>query len=137
MVRRLFVWVVFLTVAGCVWRGYATIMNVHLDVLTQTAAKLCAVVQADKGPSTEGIAEYVCPAKRGREFLRQFSGDSARRSYTQFGAFLDRYEALVRDVDASRARGSDWRTALPEFPAECDALPQQAHEIRERLREEG
>jgi hypothetical protein len=65
--------IVLLAVAACLWRGYASILGVHVDVLTQTADKLVAVAGSGRGITTEGMAEYVYPAKRGREFLRQFS----------------------------------------------------------------
>ena len=132
MSRRTFALTLLLCAAGCLWRSYATIMSVHLDVLTQTANKLCAVVETGKGPSTEGMAEYVYPAQRGREFLNQFSAYSARPSYQQFRAFLDRYEAMVRDVDANRATGNK-NTPLA---AERDTLQRIAAEIRQELKKE-
>jgi len=122
--------------AGCLWRGYATIMNVHLDVLTQTADKLCAVVESRRPLSAEGMAEYVYPAQRGREFLRQFGSYRARPSYRHFGELLDRYEALVRTVDALRAQGRDWQPELPRLTAERDAIRRLAEQIRGELKTE-
>ena len=120
--------------AGCLWRSYATILSVHLDVLTQTAAKLCSVVESARGPTTEGMAEYTYPAQRGREFLHQFSNYSGRRSYQQFGVYLDRYEAMVRDVDATRAQAGNWHALLPRLIAQRDALMQLAGQIRADLK---
>jgi hypothetical protein len=88
------------------WRSYPEILAVHLDVLTQTAAKLCAVVEADRGPTAEAMGEYIYPAQRGRGFLRQFSNYSERPSYQKLGELLDRYEAMVHRVDAARAAGA-------------------------------
>jgi len=136
MVRRLIIWMVVLGAAACVWRSYGTIMKVHLDVLTQTADKLESVVRAGRGVSAESMAEYVYPAQRGREFLRQFERESVRQSYRQFAAFLDQYEAMVRAVDAQRAQGSDWQTILPSLTQECEALRQRAEEIRHSLQAE-
>jgi hypothetical protein len=126
----------FLCAGGCLWRSYATIMSVHLDVLTQTAEKLCTVVQAGKGPAAEGMAEYVYPAQRGREFLRQFNTYSGRSSYLAFRDFLNRYEALVHDVDAGRAAGRDPQAALPHLTMQCAALNGLAAQIRRQLKQE-
>ena len=123
--------------AGCLWRGYATILSVHLDVLTQTASKLCAVVEARRGPSAEAMAEYVYPAQRGRQFLSQFSRYEARPSYQQFRTFLDDYERMVREVDADRAAGRAGPAILLRLTAERDALEQAAAEIRSALKQEG
>src|SRR5512135_3574356 len=81
MARRLAALTMCVWTAGCLWRSDATILSVHLDVLTQTAAKLCSLVEARRGPTTEGMAEYTYPAQRGREFLHKFSSSSGRRSY--------------------------------------------------------
>ena len=122
---------------GCLWRGYAAIMAVHLDVLTQTAAKLCAVVESGRGLTTEGMAEYVYPAQRAREFLHQFSEQSGRESYKRFATLLDRYESMVREVDTVRATGSNWQPELPHLTAESDALAQLAIDVRTDLKHEG
>jgi hypothetical protein len=121
-------------VAGCLWRSYGAIMEVHLEVLTQTADKLCSVVESGRGPTAEGMAEYVYPAKRAREFLRQFGGYSDRRSYQQFGVLLDRYEALVRDVDAARADRRLGPEEALRVTGEGDALRAMAGEIRTLLK---
>ena len=136
MSRRLVLLGVLVVCTGCLWRGYATIMSVHLDVLTQMAAKLCSVVEAGRGPTAEGMAEYTYPAQRGREFLRQFSRYKAQRSYQEFGTFLGRYEAMVHDVDAARAEGRDWRMVSPALQAQRDRLLQLAAAIRADLKTE-
>jgi hypothetical protein len=109
-------------------------MAVHVDVLTQTAAKLCAVVEAGRGPTAQGMAEYVYPAQRAREFMSQFSGYSTRASYQKFSALVDRYEAMVRQVDAARAQGADWRAQLPQLTSQRDALQRLGAEIRDDLK---
>jgi hypothetical protein len=136
MMHRVLVCATVFWVVGCVWRGYATILSVHVDVLSQTAAKLCVMVEAGKGPAAEGMAEYVYPAKRAREFLRQFGREGQRQSYGQFTALLERYEALVRAVDAARVQESAWQAAWPRLDGECAALGQQAAEVRATLQAE-
>ncbi|MFI5395240.1 MAG: hypothetical protein ACHQ9S_06870 [Candidatus Binatia bacterium] len=133
MRRRLLALAVLLSLVGCLWRSYAEIMSVHVDVLTQTAAKLCTVVEAGKGPTAEDMAEYLYPLKRGREFLNQFSNYSDRQSYRQFSTFLDRYEAMVRAADAARAQGRE-PSELPRVSVEREALQHLAAEIRNELK---
>ena len=133
MCRRLPI-VLIICAAGCLWRGYGTIMEVHLDVLTQTADKLYSVVASGRGPTAEGMAEYVYPAKRAREFMRQFSGYSDRKSYQQFGVLLDRYEALVREVDAARAQRQLGPEDVSHLRSEREALYALAAEIRVQLK---
>jgi hypothetical protein len=121
-------------VAGCLWRSYGAIMEVHLDVLTQTADKLSSVVASGRGPTAEGMAEYVYPAQRAREFMRQFSGYSDRKSYQQFGVLVDRYEALVREVDAARAQGRLGAEEASRLNSERDAVRGMADAIRVDLK---
>jgi len=130
MVRRLLVFATLCALTACLWRSYATILSVHLDVLTQTADKLCDVVESGRGPNAQAMAEYVYPAQRGREFLRQFESYHERSSYRQFGDFLDRYEALIQRVDGVRAAAGDWNATLPELRAQRDALRRLATAIR-------
>jgi hypothetical protein len=132
--RRCVVLLLLACAASCLWRSYGTIMEVHLDVLTQTADKLCSVVESKRGLTVEGMAEYVYPAQRAREFLRQFSSYSDRRSYQQLGTLLDRYEALVREVDAARSQGRLGPSDAPHLNSERDALRALATEIREDLK---
>ncbi|MBI3783030.1 MAG: hypothetical protein HY270_06490 [Deltaproteobacteria bacterium] len=119
---------------SCLWRSYADILSVHLDVVTQTASKLCSVIEAGRGPSAEAMAEYVYPAQRAREFLRQYGGYSDRASYRKLGALLDRYEGMVRRVDAARAGGSDAKLDQAALNGECDALKALAEEARGEAR---
>jgi hypothetical protein len=134
MPRRCLIAVTLLVLAaGCLWRGYAAILSVHLDVLTGMAGKLSSLAQADRGPSAEGMAEYVYPAKRARTFLRQFKGYTERQSYRDFGEFLDRYEVLVRDVDKARALGKAWKGEAKHIEAERAALAERAAQIRRHL----
>lgn len=132
--RLRFALLLFACAASCVWRSYDTIMQVHLDVLTETADKLCSVVESGHGPTAEGMAEYVYPAKRAREFMRQFSGYRERKSYQQFGVLLDRYEALVHTVDAARAQQQLGPQVVSHLHSEREALDALAAEIRGQLK---
>jgi hypothetical protein len=123
--------------AGCLWRGYTAILTVHLDVLTQTAAKLCAVVESGRGLTAEGMAEYVYPAQRARAFLRQFSGQSDRESYRHFSALVGCYERIVAAADAARAAARDGTSTPPDVTAGCAALRPLADVVRADVRREG
>jgi len=136
MKRWAVVSVLLLCVAGCLWRSYATILSVHVDVLTQTANKLYAVVEAGRGLSAEAMAEYVYPAQRGRQFLGQFSRYDGRLSYQKFRMFLDQYEVMVREVDADRAAGRDASVIMPRLTAERAALQALAAEIGADLKKD-
>jgi hypothetical protein len=124
--------IVVLCVSSCIWRSYGKILDVHLDVLTQTAAKLCAVVEAGRPLHTEDMAEYTYPSQRAREFLRQFSSYRERRSYQQLSALLDRYDVLVQGVDAARAQQQV--PDLQHLIQERDVLQRFADDIRADLR---
>ena len=132
--RRRLAFFLLVCVAGCLWRSYGTIMNVHLDVLTQTADKLQSVVESGRGPTAEAMAEYVYPAQRAREFMRQFSTYSSRRSYQQFSALVDRYDALVHGVDAARSQGRLGPEVVAKLKSECDVLHASADAIRADLK---
>jgi hypothetical protein len=122
--------------AGCLWRSYGTIMAVHVDVLTQTATKLESMARAGRRPVAEDMAEYTYPAKRAREFLRQFDGYRTRPSYQHFSTLVDRYEAMVREADAARTMGGDWSAVVSQLTAENAALQQLGAEVRSALRAE-
>jgi hypothetical protein len=132
--RRRLVLLLFVCAAGCLWRSYGTIMDVHLDVLTQTADKLCSVVASGRGPTAEGMAEYVYPAQRAREFMRQFSSYASRNSYRQFGLLLDRYEALVHEVDTARAERRLGPEEASRLNNELQGLQALAAQIRDDLK---
>ena len=119
-----------LPTTACIWRSYADILSVHVDVVTQTAAKLCSVIEAGLGPTAEGMAEYVYPAQRAREFLKQSAGYSERESYKRLGELLDRYEAMVRRVDAARANPGETKLDRAALDADRDGLMRLAEAAR-------
>lgn len=123
-----------LLLSSCLWRGYSTIAAVHVDVLTQMATKLCSIVESGRRLKAEDMAEYTYPAQRAREFLRQFASYHTRHSYQQFTALLDRYEALVRQVDAARALPNGYaQLDGTRLDAERRALQQLAADVRTDL----
>lgn len=100
---------------GCLWRSYPEALATHLDALTKAAAKLVVVCQSERGLPVDGVEEFAKPSLQARAFLRQYDSHKDERSYQQLGVFLDRYDALLDRVEASRAEGGkvdpEWLTA--------------------------
>jgi hypothetical protein len=44
-----------LAAGGCLGRGYARVMSVHVEVLESMARKLCAMAQGGQAPPTEAM----------------------------------------------------------------------------------
>jgi len=126
MARRFLVLLLLLS-SACLWRSYEKILNVHLDVLTQTADKLCDV--AGGQTTTLAMTEYVYPAKRARQFLHQFSKHRDRPSYIGLAAFLDRYEKMIDEVGAVRPGDS---IDIEKLRGEAAELRHAATTIRAR-----
>ncbi|HUI28103.1 MAG TPA: hypothetical protein VL403_18625 [Candidatus Kryptonia bacterium] len=118
---------------GCLWRSYESILDVHLTVLLQMTDKLHGMADSGHTPTAADMVEFSYPAQRGREFLRAFRSSSDRPSYQRFGEFLDRYEAMVKQVDAARVTEADWRSEPARLQQDHDALKRLAADIRREL----
>ncbi|MBI4518145.1 MAG: hypothetical protein HY699_20270 [Deltaproteobacteria bacterium] len=127
--RRVLSAFLVVALAGCLWRSYGDILTVHVTVLIQMVDKLSALAEAGRTPAAADMAEFNYPAQRGRTFLRQFERDAGRESYRAFAALLDRYQALLRQVDAARVSEADWRALRPALAQEQRALAEQAAAI--------
>ena len=126
---------VCVSLSACLWRSYVEILTVHLTVLTQMADKLGSLAEAGHAPTAADMAEFTYPAQRGRQFLRQFSRYADRQSYRGFTQFLDRYEVLLKRVDAARVSESTWTAERPRVAAERQALAALAAATRGHLNE--
>lgn len=133
MSRRLSLVVLGLVLSGCLWRGYSAVLEVHLTVLLQMTDKLCGMGEIGHAPTVSDMVEFGYPAQRGREFLRAFRSSNERPSYRQFGEFLDRYEALLKRVDAARVSEASWRADVPQQQRDRAALAELAASIRRDL----
>lgn len=131
MSRRAIV-VLALGLAGC-WSGYAGRVSVHAEVLTLTANKLVSLIEAGRPPTAESMGEFVYPAKRTRELLRDYAGYKDHQSYRQLEELVQRYETLVQRVDTLRAGRSDWGGEVAALRAETEALRRLAAEIDRAL----
>jgi len=117
---------------GC-WRSYESILDVHLTVLLQMTDKLSGMAASGHTPTAADMVEFGYPAERGREFLRAFRNVSDRQSYKRFGDFLDRYEAMLRRVDAARVSEPAWHGEGQRMSADREVLGQLAADIRREL----
>ncbi|HYD50244.1 MAG TPA: hypothetical protein VEB21_17940 [Terriglobales bacterium] len=84
-------------------RSYARMATVHVEVLSHTATKLFSLLASGRRP--DSMEEFRYPSARGREFLAEFDGDSARISYAKLSALLDRYDELVQRAADARVGG--------------------------------
>lgn len=134
MARRLLVLLSLFGLTGC-WSGYATRAGIHAELLSSMATKLVSLVDAGRPPAVEGMGEYVYPAKRAAEFLQRYDGYAEYGSYQTLKQMLDRYEALVRRVDAGRAAGIDWGNEIEALRAEDQELHRLAAEMAHALEE--
>jgi len=128
--------VVVLTCAGCLWRGYGRVMEIHVEVLDSMAKKLCDLAQAGKRPVAEDMAEFVYPAQRARQFCRYFDENEHRASYARFEQLLSLYESEVQMVDRSRVDATTWKEQGAEVCKATSGVLAMAEEVRQALRRE-
>jgi hypothetical protein len=85
-----------LVLSGCYWSRYPELMETHLVLLEQYAAKLDSLARTEDGVPLEGWAEFTYPLERARDFARIAARRYAGRASLQsFRVVLDRYAALV------------------------------------------
>jgi hypothetical protein len=124
-------------IAACLWRGYADILRVHLDVLAGLADKAAANIAGGRRPSSNDVTELTYPLQRARQFLEQSRAESNRESYALFAAALDRYNALVTAIDAARGDEARWTAARPALEAEHAGFVTAVERVRAALEREG
>jgi hypothetical protein len=122
-----------LLVAGCLWRGYADILHVHLDVLSALAEKAASNAAAGRRPSSNDVTELTYPLQRARQFVDRYRTDAGRESYRLFVAALDRYQAFVEAIDAARGDKARWETARADVEARYEAWRAAAEQVRAAL----
>lgn len=84
--------------SGCYWSRYPELMETHLVLLDEFAAKLGDVERASGRVPLEALPEFVYPLERAQDFARiaaQRFPD--RASLRAFRVVLQRYGALVDD----------------------------------------
>ena len=120
-------------VAGCVWRGYDRVLNIHLDVLSGIADKMVSIAEVGRRPTSNDITEMLYPLERGRLFLHQYEKRAAEDSYRQFAELLDHYAALAAAIDDARTDDGRWAKLRPRLPDEARDLRTRALAIRSLL----
>lgn len=103
--------VLLLLVASCLWRGYARVLTIHVEVLTSMADKIAWQADIGRQPTPNDVTELLYPLERARRFRERYRGDDAPRSLALFSVLLDRYDAFAERVDRTRADASAWRHA--------------------------
>ena len=128
--------VAVLACAGCLWRGYSRVMEIHVEVLDSMATQLCDMAHAGVAPAAEDMGQYVYPAERARQFSKYFAADAKRSSYVLFGQLVDRYESEVHLVDRARTDAPTWKQRGTEVCAATTGVLDAARLVRRALKEE-
>ncbi len=122
---------------ACLWRSYADVMRVHLDVLSGMAEKAAYNAQSGHRPTSNDVTELTYPLQRARQFAYQYRGYADRESYRRFAAALDRYQALTDAIDAARGDDARWAAERTRLGAPFEAWRAAADEVRRALAREG
>ena len=122
--------------AACLWRSYADVLRVHLDVLSGLADKAAFNAESGRRPTSNDVTELTYPLERARQFAYQYRSYADRESYQRFVAALDRYQALVTAIDAARGDEARWAAARPQIAALQTAWRGAAEEARAALARE-
>ncbi|HZR82488.1 MAG TPA: hypothetical protein VFD92_15445 [Candidatus Binatia bacterium] len=84
--------------SGCYWRRYPKLVETHLTVLLEFAAKLQALADDRETVPAERWGEFTYPLERARDFSRIAARRFAdRRSLASFDRTVEAYADLVAD----------------------------------------
>jgi hypothetical protein len=133
---RSFALLVLIALSSCIWRGYAEVMRVHLDVLAGIADKAAGNAAAGQRPSSNDVTELTYPMERAQQFVAAYRNDAERESYRRFVAALAHYRALVDAIDAARGQPARWDAARPEVAALYQSWQTAADQVRAALARE-
>jgi len=136
MRTRLLAALLLVVCAGCLWRSYAEVMRVHLEVLSGMADKAAFNAESGRRPSSNDITELSYPLERARQFAYQYRSDAQRESYRLFVAALDRYQSLVNAIDAARGDEARWAAERPRLAGLQQAWRAAAEQTRAALERE-
>ena len=123
-------------VTACLFRSYADIMRIHLDVLGALADKAAYNARSGQRPEANEVTELVYPLQRAREFAYEYRSYAERESYRRFIDALDRYQAFVGEIDAARGDAARWAAQQSEIVAQYDAWRAAAEQARAALARE-
>ena len=128
---------VLLLSPACLWRSYADVLRVHLDVLGGMADKAMYNAQAGQRPTSNEVTELTYPLQRARQFAYQYRSYGERESYRLFVSALDRYQALSEAIDAARGDAARWEAERVQIGAQYQAWRDAADQVRAALAREG
>jgi len=128
--------VLLLLAPACLWRSYADVMRVHLDVLSGMVEKASYNAESGQRPTSNDVTELTYPLQRARQFAYQYRTYAERESYTLFVAALDRYQALSEAIDAARGDAARWSEERSRLAAQCAAWRAAAERVRAALAHE-
>jgi hypothetical protein len=137
MRARLLLSLLLLLLPACLWRSYAEVMRVHLEVLSQLAAKAADNARAGHRPTSNDVTELTYPLQRARQFTHQYRSYAERDSYRLFVAALDRYQALVEAIDRARGDEARWTAEQPQIATLYEAWRAAERRVREALASAG
>lgn len=118
---------------ACLWRSYADIMRVHLDVLSELAEKAAYNARAGQRPTSNDVTELTYPLQRARQFGYQYRSYAGRESYRLFTVALDRYQAWADAVDAARGDETRWAAQRSQLATQYEAWRAAADAARAAL----
>jgi len=129
-------WTLLLLVAvsSCLWRGYARVLAIHVDVLLGMVDKMAWKVDSGEPATPNDVTELLYPLERARQFEARYRDDLAPQSLRLFVVLLDRYEDFARHVDRTRANGAAWRSARPALLRRAAKLRRIGALLRAQLR---
>jgi hypothetical protein len=124
---------VLLIAPACVWRSYADVMRVHLDVLSGLAEKAAFNAGRGRRPSSNDVTELTYPLQRARQFAYQYRSYADRESYRLFEVALDRYQAFAEAIDGARGDQARWAAERATVEARHRAWVAAAADARAAL----
>jgi hypothetical protein len=122
--------------SSCLWRGYARVLSIHVDVLTGMVDKTAWKVEEGRQLSPNDVTELLYPLQRGRQFEQRFRAADAPPSLRLFAVLLRRYDQFARRVDRTRADAGAWRLARVPLLRRATKLRRIAALVRAQLRRE-
>jgi hypothetical protein len=134
--RRILLPLCLALVSACLWRSYADVMRVHLDVLTSLAEKATFNAAAGQRPTSNDVTELTYPLQRARQFAYSYRSYASRESYARFVAALDRYQSMVEAIDGARGDEVRWAAEREALLGQAAAWRAAVEQVRAALERE-
>jgi hypothetical protein len=122
--------------ASCFPAAYERAIAAHLDVMASMAEKLCAMATDGRAPRSEGMGEFIYPAKRARQFAEYWKERADTPSYALFVQAVDHYERLIDRTERARLDEDSWRGSARAICADRTAVRGLLRRARQAVDEE-